>query len=801
MSRFTDTLNDKQTEAVLKTEGPLLILAGAGSGKTRVITNRIAYMIQELGVNPRQILAITFTNKAAAEMRERQEQMLGMNLQGAWICTFHSCCVRILRMHCEKLGYDSNFTIYDTDDQKTLIKNICKKLNIDTKQFKERWFLGQISSAKDELISVDKFEQNASGDYYLSKVAMVYREYQAELKQNNAFDFDDLIVKTVELFRKFPDVLEMYQDRFRYISVDEYQDTNTAQFVFVGLLAKKYKNICVVGDDDQSIYKFRGANIANILNFEKVFPNAVTIRLEQNYRSTKNILDAANAVIKHNTQRKSKTLWTQAESGEKIRLFYVDNPYVEADRIIAVIRKYRQEGYPLNSCACLYRTNAQSRAIEEAFIRANIPYKIVGGVNFYQRKEIKDILAYLKTIDNGSDDVAVKRIINVPKRSIGAAAINMVQQFADERGISFYSALDTGITEGVFGRSGEKLRAFRDLIDRFRIDACQVGLKELINEILDKTGYLRELQQEKTPEADARIENIEELVNKASAYEESFEAREDGSDDRDMTEDEFIMVQDSASLSGFLEEVSLIADIDSWDASDDYVSLITIHSAKGLEFDNVFLCGMEDGLFPMNAAICSDDPSDIEEERRLAYVGITRAKKHLVLTAARNRMVRGETTTSVLSRFIREIPPLLIENDRDNLYLKQNQAKAAGDDANGARSPRPGSAMSKLNEKPFAMRNNVSGSSAGRGSLQRPGTTYKSTSSYGAAGSSSKQQFTVKSKEELGYNVGDRVYQAKFGEGVVLAIDEGGRDYEVTVDFEDFGTKKMFAAFAKLEKI
>ena len=765
MSVFLDRLNDKQREAVLKTEGPLLILAGAGSGKTRVITNRIAYMIREKGVPPWQILAITFTNKAAAEMRERQEQMLGTELKGAWICTFHSCCVRILRMHAEKLGYDSSFTIYDTDDQKTVVKNICKKLDIDTKRFKERWFLSQISSAKDELVDAERFEQKASGDYYLEKVAQVYREYQSELKKNNAFDFDDLIVKTVELFRRFPDVLEQYQERFRYISVDEYQDTNTAQFVFVGLLAKKYKNICVVGDDDQSIYKFRGANIGNILNFEKVFPQAQVIRLEQNYRSTKTILDAANAVIKNNVNRKDKKLWTEAETGEKIRLFFVDNPYVEADRVIAVIRKYLHDGYSLNSCACLYRTNAQSRALEEAFIRANLPYKIVGGVNFYQRKEIKDVLAYLKTVDNGADDVAVRRIINVPKRSIGAATINMVQHLADERGISFYSALDTGLTEGIFGKAGEKLRTFRDLIEGLRRSAEETNVKELIEEVLTRSGYRKELEAENTVESQSRLENIEELINKAAAYEANFTHRVVENDADTENYDEFIMIQDRPTLSGFLEEVSLIADIDSWDGREDYVSLITIHSAKGLEFDNVFLCGMEDGLFPMSAAISSEDEGDLEEERRLAYVGITRAKKHLILTASRTRMVRGETTVSALSRFVKEIPPMILENDRDNIYIKSRPKEEF--------------------LKPVSGRDRVPSSKYVNPYVSSPKPV---------------KQFEVKNGQGLSYQVGDRVSHIKFGEGIVTAIDQGGKDYEVTVDFDDWGTKKMIASFAKLEK-
>ena len=794
MSVFLDKLNDKQREAVLKTEGPLLILAGAGSGKTRVITNRIAYMIREKDVPPWQILAITFTNKAAAEMRERQEQMLGTELKGAWICTFHSCCVRILRMHADKLGYDTSFTIYDTDDQKTVVKNICKKLDIDTKQFKEKWFLSQISSAKDELIDAERFEQKAAGEYYLEKVARVYREYQHELMKNNAFDFDDLIVKTVELFRRFPDVLEQYQERFRYISVDEYQDTNTAQFVFVGLLAKKYKNICVVGDDDQSIYKFRGANIGNILNFEKVFPQAQVIRLEQNYRSTKTILEAANAVIQNNVNRKSKKLWTEAETGEKIRLFFVDDPYVEADRVIAVIRKYLHDGYSLNSCACLYRTNAQSRALEEAFIRSNIPYKIVGGINFYQRKEIKDVLAYLKTVDNGKDDVAVRRIINVPKRSIGAATINMVQHLADERGISFYSALDTGLTEGIFGKTGDKLRPFRDLIEGLQRRASETGVKDLIEEVLDQSGYRKDLEAENTIEAQTRLENIEELINKAAAYEANFvhraaykeqsgtvpaDAGQTGAGDLSAQagaaeaadyegawDDEFIMIQDRPTLSGFLEEVSLIADIDSWDGREDYVSLITIHSAKGLEFDNVFLCGMEDGLFPMSAAISSDDAGDLEEERRLAYVGITRAKKHLVLTASRTRMIRGETEVSALSRFVKEIPPAILENDRDNIYIKSRPAETYAKPAAGTdRSP------AKKYVNPYV-------------SAPKPA-----------------RQFEVKNGQGLPYQVGDRVSHIKFGEGIVTVIDHGGKDYEVTVDFDDFGNKKMMATFAKLEKI
>ena len=758
---FIEKLNDKQQEAVLHTDGPLLILAGAGSGKTRVITNRIAYLIKEKGVSSRSILAITFTNKAASEMRERIEDQLGMDAGGAWICTFHSACVKILRMYSHLIGYDNNFTIYDGDDQKTVVKNICKSLDIDTKRFKEKWFLSKISSAKDELISPEQFELDASGDYYLEKAARVYSAYQKELKKNNAFDFDDLIVKTVELFRKEPEVLNRFQDRFRYISVDEYQDTNTAQFKFAALLASKYQNICVVGDDDQSIYKFRGANIQNILNFEKVFPKAKVIRLEQNYRSTKTILDAANAVIKNNSQRKDKRLWTENEEGDKIKLYFVDDAYVESDRIVRMVKQYIKDGFQLNDCACLYRTNAQSRALEEAFIRENIPYKIVGGVNFYQRKEIKDILAYLKTIDNGRDDVAVRRIINVPKRGIGASSVNLIQSIADDRGINFYSALYDGVDEGLFGRAEEKLRAFRELIEYLRVQSEELSLMDLMDELLERTGYLTELRAEGTVESQTRIENIEELVNKLASYQEN---------------------NPNSTLSSFLEEVSLVADIDSWNAEDDYVSLITIHSAKGLEFPVVFLCGMEDGLFPMNASICSDDPGDLEEERRLAYVAITRARKHLILTAARRRMVRGETMISVPSRFIKEIPPLLIEKDRENVYVPKSRDSFEGISQSGTNS---------FKAKPYG------GSYSGN---ETKNSSFLAAKPYSKG---SKQQFPVKnaSASSLNYGVGDRVSHIKFGQGIVLQIDQGGKDFEVTVDFDNFGTKKMFAAFAKLKKV
>ena len=766
VSALTDKLNAQQKEAVLTTQGPLLVLAGAGSGKTRVITNRIAYLIEDLGVKPWEIMAITFTNKAAAEMKERIEALSGANSAGAWIFTFHSACLRILRMYGHLLGYEDGMTIYDRDDSISVIKRICRDMNIDTKRFKEKGFLGKISSCKNELTSAADFEAEAS-DYYDKKAAQVYLAYEKELRKNNAVDFDDLIFRTVELFRKEPEVLAKFQDRFKYISVDEYQDTNPAQFEFIRLLAGKHKNICVVGDDDQSIYKFRGADISNILNFEKYFPGAKVIRLEQNYRSTGNILAAANAVIANNKGRRIKNLWTDRQEGSKIKLFHTDNPYVESDRVVSQVREYLKEGYKLNDCACLYRTNSQSRALEEAFVRANIPYKIIGGVNFYQRKEIKDILAYLKTVNNARDDVAVQRIINVPKRGIGAASVSAISALAQERGINFYSALDCAVTEGLFGRSEEKLRRFRDLVEELVKDLENLSLTAFLKSVLAKTGYLAELIAENTPESKGRIENIEELENKLSAYENS---------------------ADEPTLSGFLEEVSLVADIDGYNENDEYVSLITIHSAKGLEFPNVFLCGMEDGLFPMNAAICSDDPSDLEEERRLCYVGITRAKKNLVLTAARVRMVRGETMPCVISRFVREIPASLIEPEGYGIRKKEKYPASA-----------PGGG-----ERSFTAGTSASG---GRGAYAKNSRSRAASESRAAfeakpyASSGPKQQFKVSAAAQLGYAAGDRVSHMKFGEGTVLAIDEGGRDFEVTVEFDEFGVKKLFAGFAKLKKV
>lgn len=748
-----DTLNEPQRQAVLQTEGPVLILAGAGSGKTKALTCRAAYLIEEKGVSPYQIMAITFTNKAAGEMRERISQMVGCGSEGIWVTTFHSTCVRILRRYIDRIGFDTNFSIYDADDQKTLMKELCKRLEIDTKIYKERALLAAISSAKDELIGPMEFAKNAGSDYIKQKQAQVYLEYQKALKKNNALDFDDLIFYTVELFRKDEEVLAGYQERFRYIMVDEYQDTNTAQFQLIRLLADRYKNLCVVGDDDQSIYKFRGANIYNILNFETYFPQAVVIKLEQNYRSTQNILDAANEVIANNRSRKAKRLWTANETGDRIRFYPFETAYEEADFTAKdIMQKVYKQGYQYRDCAILYRTNAQSRLFEEKFVVSNIPYKIVGGINFYARKEIKDLLAYLKTIDNGSDDLAVRRIINVPKRGIGATTLNRVQEYAIARELSFYDALKTADEIPSIGKASAKIRPFVLLIQSMRSKLGLIGVTELLEEVIETTGYVKELEEEGTEEAAARIENIDELISKAAAYEEAAE---------------------EPSLSGFLEEIALVADIDSLEEDSNYVVLMTMHSAKGLEFSNVYLAGMEDGLFPSYRSIVSDTPiEDMEEERRLAYVGITRAKEHLTITSARMRMVRGETQFNKVSRFVKEIPKELLEEGAPHERTKERLSEEQRPREENRKREMFRKAKETLHRKPMA---------AG---------TYDMSRNFGSA-----------QKEALDYQVGDRVRHIKFGEGIVTQIADGGRDYEVTVNFDTAGVKKMFAVFAKLKKV
>ncbi len=743
-----DTLNDKQQEAVYNTEGPLLILAGAGSGKTRVLTHRVAYLIEEKGVNPWNILAITFTNKAAREMRERVDQLVEYGAESIWVSTFHSLCVRILRRHIGLLGYDTNFTIYDSDDQKTLMKEICRLLKIDTKIYKERMLLSAVSHAKDELITPEELMLEAGGDYGSRKVAEVYAEYEKQLRANNALDFDDLLVKTVQLFQTQADVLEHYQERFRYIMVDEYQDTNFVQFELIRLLSSRYRNLCVVGDDDQSIYKFRGADIKNILNFEKVFEDASVVKLEQNYRSTSNILNAANAVIKNNKGRKEKALWTENGDGEQIGLRQFDTAYDEAEYIADDIKERVNQGDgEYHDHAILYRTNAQSRIFEEKFVTANIPYKIIGGINFYARREIKDLLSYLKTVDNGRDDLAVRRIVNVPRRGIGLTSINRVQEYAAEHEIGFYGALRAADLIPNIGRGAQKLESFVALIEHFRTDAKDLSVSDLMKEIIEETGYIDSLEADDAEDAKARIENIDELLSKIAAYEEACA-------DSDIP----------VTLSGFLEEVALVADIDSLDESSDYVMLMTLHSAKGLEFPRVYLAGMEDGIFPSYLTITSDDPEGVEEERRLCYVGITRAKEELMLTYARRRVIRGETQYNKMSRFLKEIPQELVSTG--NAFEKK-----------------------EMDDLPVA---------AKLAAYQQAKQAFHSKA---FAALKPAQQFGKPAGEGPGYVEGDRVRHMKFGEGTVAGIVSGGRDYEVTVDFDSAGRKKMFAMFAKLQKI
>lgn len=740
-----DTLNEQQKKGVFTTDGPVLLLAGAGSGKTRVLTHRIAYLIDELGVNSWNIMAITFTNKAAGEMKERVENLVGVGSDSIWVTTFHSTCVRILRRYADRIGYDNNFAIYDTDDQKTVMKEVCKRLQIDTKQLKERTILGAISSAKDELISPPEYELNAAGDYRKQKIALAYREYQETLRKNNAMDFDDLIMKTVELFKTDQEVLASYQKRFKYIMVDEYQDTNTAQFELIRLLAAGTRNLCVVGDDDQSIYKFRGANIRNILDFEKVYPEAVVIRLEQNYRSTQNVLDAANAVIKNNTGRKEKTLWTDHGNGNRIHFRQFDNAYEEAEFVADDIAGKKRNGIAdYGDCAVLFRTNAQARLLEERFVVEGIPYNVVGGVNFYARKEIKDLLAYLKTIDNGRDDLAVKRIINIPKRGIGAATIAKVQDYADLHEISFYEALcQADEVTGLTSKTAEKLKPFVNLINVFRSKVDFYGIKELLEDVIETTGYVKELEASDEEDAEARIENIDELISKAAAFEET---------------------HDQPTLGEFLEEVALVADIDNVEEGNNRVLLMTIHSAKGLEFSHVYMTGMEDGIFPSYMTIVSDDPDEIEEERRLAYVGITRAKEDLTLCYAKMRMVRGETQMNAVSRFVREIPTELMDNKPQTPKTRPIAVAAPKRTA--------------AENKPY-----IAG--GGLGSLAAAGITKGAGAVTGG---------------KPDYDIGDRVVHVKYGEGTVTDLEPGPRDYKVTVDFDEAGQKIMYAAFAKLQK-
>ncbi len=835
-----DTLNTQQKKAVLQTDGPVLILAGAGSGKTRVLTHRVAYLIDECNVNPWNIMAITFTNKAAGEMRERVDKIVGFGSESIWVSTFHSSCVRILRRYADKLGYGNNFTIYDTDDSKTLMKDICKRYQLETSTLKLRQIMGSISKCKDNLVSPEEYALSTYNDFIKAKISKAYTEYQNALKKNNAFDFDDLIMKTVELFKTNPDVLDSYQERFKYIMVDEYQDTNNAQFELIRLLADKYRNLCVVGDDDQSIYRFRGANIRNILDFEKVYPDAAVIKLEQNYRSTQQILNAANAVIRNNRGRKDKALWTDNKDGNTVALRQFDTAYDEAEFIASDIGKLKRNGkLSYSDCAVLYRTNAQSRLIEERFVHEGIPYDIVGGTNFYARREIKDLLAYLKTIDNGSDDIAVKRIINVPKRGIGATTLDYVQNYADERQISFYEALCEADQIMAVARSAGKLKDFVTMIRAFRTKMKSYSLEELLKDVIEVTGYmdyLRTLDDDDDGSGDNdRAQNVDELISKIAAYEENDE-------------------EEQPTLSGFLEEVALVADIDKIGEDNEKVLLMTLHSAKGLEYEHVYLAGMEEGVFPSYMTLQNEDsdPEGIEEERRLAYVGITRAKKYLTLCAARRRMVRGETMYNHLSRFVTEIPANLLDKEKamekpaflfddgdeideyegvEDSYSKGKSAYSndyrkeyntySDESYSGFSGIKPAYAngIRKANAA-----GKTTGSSAGASSKSGLASTYKLKASpktktiqraqpkdkpyiSGVAGTHTKGSLAGISKgmpmkaQAPDYQTGDRVSHIKYGIGTVTSLEEGPRDYKVTVEFDDCGQKIMYAAFAKLKRV
>ena len=747
MNELLAGLNDKQKEAVLHFEGPLLILAGAGSGKTRVLTHRIAYLIEEHQVPPYHILALTFTNKAANEMRERVNNIIEYGAGSIWVSTFHSTCVRILRRFIDHLGYDNAFTIYDSDDQKSLMKDICKQLNIDTKKYKERTFLNAISSAKDELKTPEQYADEVAKEYNKKIFGRVYKEYQKRLKQNNALDFDDLIMLTVQLFRQNAEILNHYQERFPFILVDEYQDTNTAQFTLLSLLASRYQNLCVVGDDDQSIYRFRGANIHNILNFEKIFPATKVIRLEQNYRSTKNILAAASGVIKQNSMRKEKTLWTTAEAGAPISYGRYDNEYEEAQGIAADIHRQVKDGMSYSDFAILYRTNAQSRVFEEKLIYEGIPYRIIGAVNFYARKEIKDILCYLKTINNSADDIAIKRIINIPRRGIGQTTIGRISDYAFSQEMPFYEALRRVDEIPGCTRASAKIHSFVSLIEHFRMKLRgeMYSLEDMTQELLDVTGYVRELEAEDTDEANGRIENIESLMNKIVQYEED---------------------NNGGTLNDLLEDIALVADIDTVSDDAEQVLLMTLHSAKGLEFPNVYICGMEETIFPGASAVFGDDPSELEEERRLCYVGITRAMKKLTLTSANQRMRNGEMNFNRPSRFINEIPRHLVKQTYGAVLKPETESKPTEFSRTKA------SLYTKDRKNPFANNPYIQ---KGMGSASPAGAP--------------------------DYQVGDRVSHTKFGQGIVRSLTKLTNDYEVVIEFDGFGQRKLRSSFAKLTKL
>lgn len=754
-------MNKMQQQAVFTTEGPLLILAGAGSGKTTVLVNRIAYILQCELCKPWQILAITFTNKAAGELKERICNAVTEGGGDIWAATFHSTCARILRRYGDKIGYSSHFTVYGTDEQKKLVKDILKQLNIDEKTLPCKSILSEISKAKDDMLSPEEMRKEAQYDSRKISIAKVYELYQARLKTADAMDFDDMLSNTVLLFQKCPEILEFYQNQFKYIMVDEYQDTNKVQYKFVSMLAAKYNNICVVGDDDQSIYKFRGATIENILSFENTFTGAKIIRLEQNYRSTQNILNAANAVISNNAMRKGKTLWTENSVGEKIEVHVCESERDEATYIARQIFDGVANGRKYSDFAILYRMNAQSNAIENALSRSGVPHRIIGGHRFYDREEIRDMVAYLQVINNPHDDVRLSRIINVPKRAIGATTLQHAADIASGIGESIYNVIKEADNYPQLSRAAAKLKSFVNLIDGF-IEAEQSGdysLAELYNMVIDHTNYKTYLKSEKE-NADVRIENIEELSSNIIKFEDEYE--------------------EEASLSAFLEEISLQTDIDNYDAESDTCVMMTLHSAKGLEFPVVFIAGMEDGIFP--SITCMMNPNELNEERRLAYVGITRAKEKLILTRTKSRMLFGSTSYNKISRFVEEIPDDLIEK------------------TGGSRLDYASLNNSKYNSDSSYSINFTNGSSQQSGGVRQSASAFFKSNSYTAAGAAGGYKKPAV-KSGTTYNVGDTVLHKVFGKGLVTKATKMGKDTMLEIAFETAGTKTLMANFCKMEKI
>ena len=738
MNNMLDKLNERQKEAVLATEGPVLVLAGAGSGKTTVLVNRIAYMISEKHIRPWNILAITFTNKAAREMKDRIERLLGDTAKDMWIGTFHSVCVRILRSCIDLLGYSRDFVIYDTADTKTVMKECLRELDIDEKSFSVRNVLSIISNAKNDLMDAATFENVYKSDYRMSIIAKIYYRYQTKLRKNNAVDFDDIILNTVKILSENPDVLSKYQDKFRYILVDEYQDTNNSQYLLINLLAQANRNLCVVGDDDQSIYKFRGANIGNILNFEDDYSDVQKITLDQNYRSTQNILDAANSVISNNKGRMGTSLWTSNGDGNKVFVYTGTNEYDEARYIARQIKKHFDEQGSFSDCAILYRTNAQSRVIEEMLMRESVPYKVLSGLRFYDRKEIKDIIAYLRVVYNPNDDVSLARIINEPKRKIGNATLEKARNIAREKETSLYDVISHADDYPEFKTAIKKLLGFSEIIQSLIKLKDTVTIEDLTGRILNDTGYMPALVMEDTTESKTRIENLGEFISVITEFEKNEET--------------------GNTLGEFLENISLVSDIDGYDENEDSAVLMTIHSAKGLEFPIVFLSGLEEGLFPGMRSMESDD--DIEEERRLCYVAITRAKEQLYITKTISRTIHGKTMPTTASRFFKEIP---VEYLEDKTTLQPKVAKVMQD---------------------LGVRN-----------ASAPKKEVYMTKGFGSSVKSSG------STDYSKFKAGDAVEHRTFGRGEILKATPCGNDCILEIQFESIGFKRLMAAFAKVKKI